>query len=48
MGITILLSKGQGPVTQGHDNESSHLSSVTHVFGTILPIEVDSDIRSFA
>ena len=50
MGIRFILSKGQGQgqVTKGHDNQRSHLSSVTHVFGAILAIEVDGGVRSIA
>ena len=32
-------------VTKGHDNEGSHLNSVTQVSGAILAIKVDGGIR---
>ena len=43
MGKMPILSKGQGQchVTKGHDNQESHLSSVTQVFRAILAIEVN-------
>ena len=47
MGISFILKKGgQGQVTKGHEKQRSHLSSVTHVVGAILPIQIDGGIRS--
>ena len=43
-----MLSKGQGQVTKGHDNEGSHLSGVAYRFGTILAVEADGGIHSNA
>ena len=50
MGIRRILSEvqSQGKVTKGHNNQRSHLSSVKHVSGTILAMELDGGIRSIA
>ena len=41
IGPTLSKSQAQGQVIKGHENQRSHLSSMTQVFGTILAIEID-------